>query len=82
MKPNRNHGNEHTARFLVLLRSANATRALLFGQDQRFLAELLDDDGLLLDDLIRSGTSCQPPDEMASHALACSSMRVQCFALN
>ena len=75
----------HTARYLVLVNSNASPRALLYGGDHRFLAEL-DDDGLVLDNLIRAGTLCLPPGELSR---ACDAIlfapqgdgRVQCFAL-
>ncbi len=82
MNPTKHHGNEHTAKYLILLGSDTATRALLFGQDHRFLAEMFDDeDGLMLDNLMRAGTSCLPPDDVRMPGPASAATRLQCFAL-
>lgn len=77
------HGTEHTARYLLLLGSDDATRALLFGQDHRFLAEMFDDeDGLVLGNLMRAGTSCRLPDGVKVPGQASAPIRMQCFALD
>ena len=82
MNPIKQHGTEHTAKYLILLGSDSATRALLFGQDHRFLAEMFDDeDGLMLGNLMRAGTSCTPPDDVTVPKLAGAVTRMQCFAL-
>lgn len=75
-------GTEHTAKYLILLDSASATRALLFGQDHRFLAEMFDDeDGLVLGNLMSAGTSCQPPGDVVMPLLASAPTSIQCFVL-
>lgn len=51
----------HCAKYLVLLGAPMAPRALLFGSDHRYLAEVVDDDGLTLDDLRRASRACPPP---------------------
>jgi hypothetical protein len=76
----------HAAKYLILLKSETAARALLFGGDHRYLAEVIDDDGLVLDNLIRAGTQCPPPGELSLECAACllqpqSGSLVQCFAL-
>ncbi len=82
MNPIKQHGTEHTAKYLILLGSDRATRALLFGQDHRFLAEVLDDeDGLVVDNLMRAGTSCLPPDDVTMPVPAGAATRMRCFAL-
>jgi hypothetical protein len=82
MNPTRRHGTEHTAKYLLLLGSDNATRALLFAQDHRFLAEMFDDeDGLMLGNLMLAGTSCRLPDGVKLPSEAKAPTRVQCFAL-
>ena len=82
MNPIKQRGTEHTAKYLILLGSHSATRALLFGQDHRFLAEMFDDeDGLMLGNLMSVGTSCQPPRDVVMPLLASAPTRIQCFAL-
>ncbi len=82
MNPIKRHGTEHTAKYLILLGSDTATRALLFGQDHRFLAEMFDDeDGLVLDNLMRGGTSCMLPGDVTMPGPASAVTRMQCFAL-
>ncbi|MBC7956001.1 MAG: hypothetical protein H7Y33_09055 [Cytophagales bacterium] len=82
MNLTKKQGNEHTAKYLILLGNDDQTRAFLFGQDHRFLAEMFDeDDGLALDNLMRAGTLCPPPSGLTAHPLACIPTRMQCFAL-
>jgi hypothetical protein len=81
MSPQKNH-NTYTARYLVLLgEEKNVTRALLFAQDQRYLSEVFDDDGLLVDNLMRGARACPPPTAVAARAWADAPSSVQCFAL-
>lgn len=83
MTPIKNHGTEHTAKYLILLGSDSATRALLFGQDCRFLAEIFDDeDGLVRGNLMRSGTACQPPVDVVMAPQASTPTSMQCFLLD
>lgn len=81
MIPLKKNSNSHTAKYLVLLADEYTTRALLFGQDQRYLGELIDD-GLLLDDLMKTCTACVPPSDVARHAWATDPGSVRCFALD
>ncbi|GAB4558842.1 MAG: hypothetical protein Tsb007_20070 [Rhizobacter sp.] len=81
MNPIKQHGTEHTAKYLILLDSNSATRALLFGQDHRFLAEMFDEDGLVLGNLMSAGTSCQPPGDVVMPLLASAPTSIQCFVL-
>lgn len=77
----------YSAKYLVLLQTHAAPRALLFNGEHDFLAEL-DDDGFVVDDLVRAGTPCAPPpalplDEIVTDA-ACdpaASTPLQCYAL-
>lgn len=72
----------HRARYLVLLSGPSTQRALLFDTDCHYLAELIDDDGLVLDNLIRSGTACLPPAELAfDMPRAAQAVKVECFWL-
>ncbi len=47
------------ARFLVLL--DGMPRALLFDGDQRFLGEVIEDDGFIVDSLLLSAKACPVP---------------------
>jgi hypothetical protein len=79
MIPQKNH--DHTARYLVLLNQDDATRALLFAQDHRFLAEVIDDDGLVVDNLMKAGTACVPPRQVAEQTQVGQAVKLLCFAL-
>ena len=82
MNPIKQRGTEHTAKYLILLGSDSAARALLFGEDHRFLAEMFDDeDGLVLGNLMSKGTACQPPRDVVSSLPASAPTSIQCFAL-
>ncbi len=81
MTPQKSFNHDHTARYLVLLDHEEATRALLFGQDQRYLAEVIDDDGLVIENLMRAGKECAPPPTVAAHAEGDKPMRLLCFKL-
>jgi hypothetical protein len=81
-----NDRHQHTAKYLILLKDDTAQRALLFGGDHRYLTELIDDDGLVLENLIRFGTACLPPgdlvfDAVISQAAARQPINMRCFAL-
>ncbi|MCR5882644.1 hypothetical protein LRS03_07145 [Rhizobacter sp. J219] len=78
----KNINPDHTARYLVLLNHDDATRALLFAKDHRYLAEVIDDDGLVVDNLMRAGTRCVPPREVAEQTRATSPVKLMCFALD
>ncbi|CAG1019967.1 hypothetical protein BURC_04904 [Burkholderiaceae bacterium] len=76
----------YSAKYLVLLQTQHAPRALLFNGEHDFLAEL-DDDGFVVDTLVRAGTPCPPPpalplDHMVSNEASGSmSTGLQCYAL-
>ncbi len=76
----------YSAKYLVLLQTQHAPRALLFNGEHDFLAEL-DDDGFVVDTLVRAGTPCPPPpalplDHIVSHEASGSmSTGLQCYAL-
>lgn len=80
-----NDRHQHTARYLILLKDETAQRALLFGGDHRYLTELIDDDGLVLENLIRFGTACLPPGDLVLDAVisqaAAQPINMRCFAL-
>lgn len=72
----------YRARYLLLLRDESAQRALLFDTDGHYLAELIDDDGLVLDNLVRSGTACLPPAGLGIDApRVAQSLTGECFSL-
>ncbi|HEY0856383.1 MAG TPA: hypothetical protein VGE16_04970 [Albitalea sp.] len=76
----------YSAKYLVLLQTQHAPRALLFNGEHDFLAEL-DDDGFVVDDLVRAGTPCPPPpalplEQMVSHeANGSTGSGLRCYAL-
>lgn len=77
---------DYTARYLVLLGHDATRRALLFTSDQRNLAEVIDDDGMLVDNLMKAARACPTPGRVAGrvaeHARAGNSSTVLCFALD
>ena len=77
--------SSYKAKYLILLSFPKVERALLFGVDHRYLTELIDDDGLVLDNLTRSGIACMPPKELAQEALMLmhepAAAQVRCFSL-
>ncbi len=82
MTPQKNFNHDHTAHYLVLLNHDDATRALLFARDHRYLAEVIDDDGgLMVDNLMKAGTRCVPPREVAEQARTGAPMKLMCFTL-
>jgi len=72
--------DNYRAKYLVLLDNGGAPRALLFDQDRHYLAELIDDDGLVLDNLMRVGTMCSMPADLALHSVA-NPLTMRCFTL-
>ncbi|HEX3140443.1 MAG TPA: hypothetical protein VHQ87_10330 [Rhizobacter sp.] len=75
----------YKAKYLILLSDHATQRALLFGVDHRYLTEVIDDDGLVLENLTRFGTVCLPPRDIAVDALMLmgqpSTTEVRCFSL-
>lgn len=53
----------YTAKYLVLLHTQQQPRVLLFNDEHDFLAEL-EDDGVVVDTLVRAGTPCLPPPSL------------------
>ena len=49
-----------SAKFLVLL--DDAARALLFDRDHRLLGEVIEDDGFIVDSLLRTADRCLPSE--------------------
>ena len=75
----------HCAKYLILLGPPSAPRALLFGGDHRYLADLVDDDGSTLDDLTRGSRPCAPPAALALRDVApeaAADTRVRCWRLD
>lgn len=60
------HAQPYTAKYLVLLHRDANQRALLFNGEHDFLAEL-DDDGFVVDNLVKAGTPCPPPPSLPLH---------------
>ena len=71
------------AKYMILLGPTDAPRALLFDRDHRFLAEVFDEDSMVLDQLMKSSRVCPPPRDLALDGMAddepADAMR--CFAL-
>ncbi len=85
MSPQKNHNaqNAYAARYMVLLGTAQAQRALLFAHDQRYLSEVIDEDGLLVDNLMRAARACPPPAAAATYSdCANAPASAQWFALD
>lgn len=79
--PQKNFNNAHAARYLVLLSHDHNRRALLFARDHRYLAEVIDDDGLVIDNLVKTGRPCLPPGEVAQQTLKGKHAKLLCFEL-
>ncbi|MGE5863852.1 MAG: hypothetical protein ACM32J_02010 [Rhizobacter sp.] len=77
----------HLAKYLVLLGPTEAPRALLFNGDHRYLAEVFDEDGITVDQLMKSSTVCPTPRNLAlddvvpSPAVGPGEEAVRCYAL-
>lgn len=76
----------HRAKYMLLLGPEEAPRALLFNGDHRYLAEVLDDDGMVVDHLVRSSRSCPTPRDLSLAAVLPPPAigpadAVRCFAL-
>lgn len=57
-------GHSHRAHYMVLLGPTDAPRALLFSDECRYLAEMFDEDGLLVENLVKCSRVCPPPSEL------------------
>ena len=83
MKADQDSG--YKAKYLVLLSDSTAQRALLFGVDHQYLTEVIDEDGLVLENLTRFGTVCVPPQDIALDARVMAGQpawaELRCFAL-
>jgi hypothetical protein len=80
--PLKTGSGDYTARYLVLLGHDATRRALLFARDQRYLAEVIDEDGMLLDNLMKAARACPTPGRVAEHTRASTPATVLCFALD
>jgi len=49
------------AKYMILFGPPDAPRALLFDREHRFLAEVFDEDRMVLDQLMKSSHVCAPP---------------------
>ena len=70
------------ARFLVLLDAE--PRALLLDSDQRLLGEVIEDDGFIVDTLLRTAKACSlpmPPLVLANMPPPMASGAMRCFEL-
>jgi hypothetical protein len=80
-----NNTSPHAARYLILLGSPATKRALLFSAECEYMAEMIDEDGLTLDHLLRSGVACPPPRELGlddNIVASCTANEpLRCFAL-
>ncbi|NKI96681.1 hypothetical protein [Rhizobacter sp. SG703] len=54
------------ARYLLLFGSKESPRAVLFDEEERLLAEMIDDDGFLVDSLLREGRAVRPPSKLVA----------------
>jgi hypothetical protein len=76
----------HSAKYLILIGPRAARRALLFNHQHRYLSEVIDDqDGLIVDALLHSGTRCELPRKLRLEGIVPAAQlagaAVQCFAL-
>lgn len=70
------------AKFLLLL--DDAPRALLFDSERRLLGEVIEEDGFIVDSLLRSASECpRPGDDMMGAVVPPPSPQrpVRCFEL-
>jgi len=68
------------ARYLLLFGTKESPRAVLFDEEERLLAEMIDEDGFLLDSLLREGRAVRPPSRLVaavSHALRACAKQVR-----
>jgi hypothetical protein len=78
--------SEHRARYLVLFGGPEAPRAALFDMHERLLAEMIEDDGYSVANLVRASTACAPPrpamiDAIESIARDADLADARCFRL-
>ena len=77
----------HSAKYLILLGPQDAPRALLFNGQHDYLTEMIDDEnGLMVENLLKSSRRCAPPRDLSFDALVdpqhlAAGHGVQCFTL-
>jgi len=76
----------HSAKYLILLGPQDAPRALLFNGQHDYLAEMIDDDGLMVENLLKSSRVCPTPHALDFGPLlspqhSAGGQAVRCFAL-
>jgi hypothetical protein len=54
------------ARYLLLFGSKESPRAVLFDEEERLLAEMIDEDGFLVDSLLREGRAVSPSSRLVA----------------
>jgi hypothetical protein len=72
-----------TAKFLLLVDGAR--RAILLDDDQRHLGEVIEEDGFIVDSLLRGARSCPVPSFealAAMHPAPSPNARMRCFELH
>jgi len=77
---------EHRARYLVLFGDEDAPRAALFDMHERLLAEMSDDEGYNVDNMVRASSACAPPCPAMLDAIEAldhdaDTARARCFRL-
>ncbi len=78
--------DSHCAKYLILLGPADAPRALLFSGEHRYLAEMIDDDGVMVETLLKSSRVCPKPRRLSLDSVAAPDLQdigedMRCFAL-
>ena len=71
------------AKFLLLL--DDLTRALLFDSRQQFLGEVIEEDGFIVDSLLRGASECPRPDDDMMRSVRpppAPTDRMRCFRLS
>jgi len=74
----------HRAHYMVLLGPTDAPRALLFSDECRYLAEMFDEDGMLVENLVKCSRECPPPSALRFDGVVpapASCGGVQCYEL-
>lgn len=76
----------HCAHYMVLVGPSDAPRALLFNGECRYLAEMFDEDGMLLENLVKSSRVCPAPSDLKFDGVVpapatCGAEPLRCFEL-
>jgi hypothetical protein len=75
----------HRAKYLVLCGSNEAPRALLFNDAYQYLTEMIEEDGFILDRLLKAGRACALPLASLLKSLpplkGVGSVNLRCYAL-